>query len=201
MRLPPHSLRVSFRLPCGQMPLPPRSLHAYLFFPCGQMALPPHSSHWRLILPCGQMPLPPHSLHVSFILPCSHFACFRPLSSLVEGAPRFHDAVPSPIPFSSSDNVRSSVCGSKPLGPLRISGSHASSDGSGLIRFSAAEEEARPHDSYATTRHSSSIAEATLPRWQPLHNLKARWVPLAAQLGHSGLPVGWPQGACRGAYY
>jgi hypothetical protein len=40
-------------------------------------------------------------------------------------------------------------------------------DGSGLIGFAAAEEEARPHNSYATTSHSSSIAEATLPRWQP----------------------------------
>jgi hypothetical protein len=51
--------------------------------------------------------------------------------------------------------------------PNPARGSHASSDGSGLIGFAAAEEEARPHDWYATTRHSSSIAEATLPRWQP----------------------------------
>jgi hypothetical protein len=30
-----------------------------------------------------------------------------------------------------------------------------------------AEEVDGMDDSYATTRHSSSIAEATLPRWQP----------------------------------
>ena len=159
-----HSLHLLFGLPCGQMALPPHSLHSGFRLPCAQTALPPHSLHVRLSLPCGQMLLPPHSLHLLLCLPCSHFACFRPLPSLVEGAPRFRDPVPSFTPSASPANVRSSVCGSKPLGPLRISGS---SDGSGLIGFAAAEEEARPHDSYATTQHSSSIADATLPRWQP----------------------------------
>ncbi len=167
MRLPPHSLHVRFSLPCGQMALPPHSLHWAFRLPCGQMPLPPHSLQCLLILPCGQIALPPHSLHLLLCLPCSHFGCFRPLPSLVEGAPRFRDAVPSSMPSASSGNVRSSVCGSKPLGPLRISGSHALPDGSGLIGFAAAEEEARPHNSYATTSHSSSIAEATLPRRQP----------------------------------
>ena len=156
-----------------------QSLHLYLSFPCAQMPLPPHSLHWGFCLPCGQMPLPPHSLHVCFSLPCSHFARFRPLSPPVAGAPRFCDAAPPTVPSASSGNVRSSVCGSKPIGPVRIAGSHASSDGSGLIGFAAAEEGARPHDSYATTRHSSSIAEATLPRWQPTNvsipDLEAVW--------------------------
>jgi hypothetical protein len=72
-----------------------------------------------------------------------------------------------------SGNVRSSVCGSKPLGPLRISGSHAPSDGSSLIAW----EEA-PY-LYATTQHSSSVADGPPRRWQPTNvsipDLQARW--------------------------
>ena len=146
MVLPPHSLHWCFSLPCGQMALPPHTLHRPFRLPCGQMSLPPHSLHWCFCLPCGQMPLPPHSLHWSFRLPCSHFARFRTLPSLSEGAPRSRDAAPPPVPSASSGNVRSYVCGSK----------HASSDGSGLIGFAAAAEQARPNV-YATTRHYSSI--------------------------------------------
>ncbi len=123
MALPPHSLHLLLCLPCGQMAPPPHSLHVLLILPCGQMLLPPHSLHVSLILPCGQMALPPHSLHLSFCLPCSHFARFRPLPSLVEGAPRFRDAAPPSMPSASSGIVRSSVCGSKAVGPFRISGS------------------------------------------------------------------------------
>ena len=148
--------------PSNSMALPPHALHRYFRLPCTQRALPPHSLQMRFSLPCGQTPMPPHSLHRDFCLPCSHFALCRPLPSLVEG-----HAAPPTLPSASLGDVRSSVCGLKPLGPPRISGSHASSDGSGLIGFAAAEEEAQPHDSYATTRHSSSIADATLPRWQP----------------------------------
>ena len=42
-------------------------------------------------------------------LPCSYFARFRPLPSLVQGAPFFRDVVPSSMPPLPSGNVRSSV--------------------------------------------------------------------------------------------
>ena len=42
----------------------------------------------------NKMLLPSHSLRLLFCLPWSHFARFRLLPSLVEGAPRFRDASP-----------------------------------------------------------------------------------------------------------
>jgi hypothetical protein len=177
MPLPPHSLHTCFRLPCGQTPLPPHSFHVRFCLPCRQMPLPPHSFSLALLPPvCANaaaatlftlVPLPDPPVLADTAAATLFTPAFPPPMFTFRSLP----AAPvaggrrAALPRRSTSIHAVRLLGqcavlrvrSKPVGPLRIAGSHASSDGSGLIGFAAAAEQARQNDSYATTRHYSSI--------------------------------------------
>jgi len=57
---------------------PPHSLHVSLRRLCWQMPAPPHSTHMYFSLLCSQMPEPWQSLHLLFWRPCSRVALLAP---------------------------------------------------------------------------------------------------------------------------